>query len=328
MTTAAFNSGGVEDDGWERVPSRAIAIRMYAQDLGGALCSSSPPSSSDGAAPATYPTPPSTTMDFDEDIGTAPSTQLVVRQAAARHTTSRHTEPLSILMGSYQTAPNEPRYSYESILAWVPPQWIPDSCAPACKSCCLPFTPVVRLRHHCRLCGLIFCHNCSTQKLLLPPKCAAATLRACRSAAPHDHAACPCFVLVYIPYLVQALGMTRFMQGSDARGCYVSQAFFVETRKSLRSVSHVMLTDFLRCWRTCGELCACTTNAHLPNPCIHLACCNFLLMRSFTRVCFSRVASVARPVNHFCRSGSATETHSESVTAALRCSSLPTCRTP
>jgi hypothetical protein len=29
---------------------------------------------------------------------------------------------------------------------------------------------VVLLRHHCRLCGLIFCHNCSSRKLLLPPK--------------------------------------------------------------------------------------------------------------------------------------------------------------
>lgn len=73
-------------------------------------------------------------------------------------------------MGSYSARGSEPRYSYEAILSWVPPQWMPDSCAPACKACCLPFKPVVRLRHHCRLCGLIFCHQCSQQKLLLPPK--------------------------------------------------------------------------------------------------------------------------------------------------------------
>ena len=100
----------------------------------------------------------------------SPSTQLVVRDAAARCGNSPRGPPVSILMGSYTARGSEPRYSYESILSWVPPQWMPDSCAPACKACCQPFKPVVRLRHHCRLCGLIFCHQCSQEKVLLPPK--------------------------------------------------------------------------------------------------------------------------------------------------------------
>lgn len=28
----------------------------------------------------------------------------------------------------------------------------------------------MRLRHHCRLCGKLFCHACCCKKLLLPPK--------------------------------------------------------------------------------------------------------------------------------------------------------------
>lgn len=166
VTSAAFGAGGAEEDGWEAVPSRAHAIRMYAHDLAGNLASPPPPASTSSAS----------ATDASSAPGASPrseSTQLVVRQAAAQHIASPRGGPLAILLGSYHAnARSEPRYSYESILSWVPPQWMPDSCAPACKACCMPFVAVVRLRHHCRLCGLIFCHTCSSQKLLLPPKCA------------------------------------------------------------------------------------------------------------------------------------------------------------
>jgi hypothetical protein len=36
--------------------------------------------------------------------------------------------------------------------------------------CHLPFKPVLRLRHHCRLCGKVFCHACCGKRLLLPPR--------------------------------------------------------------------------------------------------------------------------------------------------------------
>lgn len=181
LTTASFGAGGTEDDGWERVPSRANTIRMYTQDLGGALTANSPQSSGDGTSSSARRVCTLQQESADEVEGCTPSTQQVVRQAAAQHRPPR-SEPLSILMASnYRSAPSA-RFSYESILSWVPPQWMPDSCAPACKGCCLPFKPVVRLRHHCRLCGLIFCHNCSSQKLLLPPKCAANSVCALHSA--------------------------------------------------------------------------------------------------------------------------------------------------
>ncbi|GIL55177.1 hypothetical protein Vafri_10769 [Volvox africanus] len=56
------------------------------------------------------------------------------------------------------------------VLSLEPPLWLPDSHATECLSCHLPFRPFTRLRHHCRLCGKIFCSACCFKKALLPPK--------------------------------------------------------------------------------------------------------------------------------------------------------------
>lgn len=58
----------------------------------------------------------------------------------------------------------------KDLLLLEPPQWLPDSYATNCKNCHLPFRAFTRLRHHCRLCGQIFCHTCCYKRLLLPPK--------------------------------------------------------------------------------------------------------------------------------------------------------------
>lgn len=50
------------------------------------------------------------------------------------------------------------------------PHWLPDSYASSCSACHQPFRALLRLRHHCRMCGKIFCHTCCKRKLLLPPK--------------------------------------------------------------------------------------------------------------------------------------------------------------
>ncbi|KAF5396280.1 hypothetical protein PHET_10281 [Paragonimus heterotremus] len=55
----------------------------------------------------------------------------------------------------------------ESHSALQEAQWTADSLVPNCSQCHLVFS-VSRRRHHCRNCGLIFCHFCSTQTMALP----------------------------------------------------------------------------------------------------------------------------------------------------------------
>eukprot|EP00882_Tetradesmus_deserticola_P026988 GHRQ01029819.1.p1 GENE.GHRQ01029819.1~~GHRQ01029819.1.p1 ORF type:complete len:197 (+),score=53.85 GHRQ01029819.1:181-771(+) len=63
-----------------------------------------------------------------------------------------------------------PSGTQRDVLLMEPPQWLPDSYASHCGACQLPFKPLLRLRHHCRLCGKLFCHACSSKQLLLPPR--------------------------------------------------------------------------------------------------------------------------------------------------------------
>lgn len=69
--------------------------------------------------------------------------------------------------GLPQSAPSG---TQRDVLTLEPPQWLPDSYASHCGGCQLPFKAIVRLRHHCRLCGKLFCHSCSSKQLLLPPR--------------------------------------------------------------------------------------------------------------------------------------------------------------
>uniref|UniRef100_A0A3Q0KLE0 Putative run and fyve domain containing protein n=1 Tax=Schistosoma mansoni TaxID=6183 RepID=A0A3Q0KLE0_SCHMA len=55
----------------------------------------------------------------------------------------------------------------ESHSAFSDAQWANDSENPNCFLCQSPFN-VSRRRHHCRNCGLIFCHECSSRKMTLP----------------------------------------------------------------------------------------------------------------------------------------------------------------
>ena len=47
------------------------------------------------------------------------------------------------------------------------PEWVADGDAACCGVCELPFT-MLRRRHHCRLCGHIFCDACCAQRRVLP----------------------------------------------------------------------------------------------------------------------------------------------------------------
>ena len=65
------------------------------------------------------------------------------------------------------------------------PRWEPDNESIQCNLCSIKFDWIIR-RHHCRHCGRIFCHDCSTFKLLLPQEFAERDpQRVCKSCADH-----------------------------------------------------------------------------------------------------------------------------------------------
>lgn len=46
--------------------------------------------------------------------------------------------------------------------------WVPDASALECTACSKPFHFIVRRRHHCRLCGSLFCNDCASNYLPAP----------------------------------------------------------------------------------------------------------------------------------------------------------------
>ena len=58
-------------------------------------------------------------------------------------------------------------YALERLRLMSPPTWVPDKSCSTCYSCARPFD-WLRRKHHCRLCGYIFCGDCTTQRSMLP----------------------------------------------------------------------------------------------------------------------------------------------------------------
>ena len=48
-------------------------------------------------------------------------------------------------------------------------QWTSDSQSSYCNACTSKFDAFLNRKHHCRLCGLVFCNNCSNTRSLIPP---------------------------------------------------------------------------------------------------------------------------------------------------------------
>eukprot|EP01082_Thalassiosira_pseudonana_P002928 g3518.t1 g3518 contig12:2233972-2235690(-) len=47
--------------------------------------------------------------------------------------------------------------------------WDPDTLQNNCSGCSQYFDPIFNRRHHCRLCGRLFCQDCSNTRSLIPP---------------------------------------------------------------------------------------------------------------------------------------------------------------
>ena len=70
---------------------------------------------------------------------------------------------------------------HNSRIAFIPPPpWVPNQNQPACARCELEFT-FYRRRHHCRLCGHIFCDDCSPYKTPIPAFGWVSPVRVCRT---------------------------------------------------------------------------------------------------------------------------------------------------
>lgn len=63
--------------------------------------------------------------------------------------------------------PSQAANANASAIPPVPPDWVPDDKVVGCMRCAKHFTLVVR-RHHCRMCGKIFCADCCSNFSLLP----------------------------------------------------------------------------------------------------------------------------------------------------------------
>jgi len=61
-------------------------------------------------------------------------------------------------------------------------EWVPDSLAFACTECKKGFA-LFRRRHHCRLCGHVFCNDCTKARLVVPTLSPIRCVRVCRACA-------------------------------------------------------------------------------------------------------------------------------------------------
>ena len=88
---------------------------------------------------------------YSNDTSLSMSMTMTMQQETTINTTLSSAAPLP---------PPPPRLDFQVVT-------IPNSLRPSCPSCSNPFS-YTRRRHHCRLCGDIFCDACSTHRTVLP----------------------------------------------------------------------------------------------------------------------------------------------------------------
>jgi len=76
--------------------------------------------------------------------------------------------------------------------------WMPNDCADGCLLCGSQFA-VFKRRHHCRNCGLIFCSNCTKNRIALPEVCYTMEARVCDKCYKMIHPSGKKTELVYNP---------------------------------------------------------------------------------------------------------------------------------
>lgn len=173
LATSMYVDEASQQEGWEAFPTTKLAADSYALDLvqgrlaaaggGGKGGASAPSAEQRGSGPHSG----SSFGCGSPYAGAGPSAGLDTWPSAP----ALYDFPGGGSSAPWQHVPGaRAGGSGGDVLSLEPPPWLPDSQASECLSCHMPFRPFTRLRHHCRLCGKIFCHSCCHKQALLPAK--------------------------------------------------------------------------------------------------------------------------------------------------------------
>src|SRR3972149_6470815 len=80
------------------------------------------------------------------------------------HVNKQHDMSYSMVVDKQQPVQSKPFQKIEPRHIYT---WVKDEAVTQCYECKQPFSIVVG-RHHCRLCGRIFCHTCSSTFVHIP----------------------------------------------------------------------------------------------------------------------------------------------------------------
>lgn len=192
MANSMFMDDNTKEEGWEAFPTAKLMAAHYASEvqahqrsqplsrlLAGHLAGNDAQQQLAGNDSPSAPALPGAYQQQQQDFHAARrsnsssdgSSQMVLHAqsvaGAQQYSSGSSSRRLQDNPRLPQSAPSG---TQRDVLLMEPPQWLPDSYASHCGACQLPFKPLLRLRHHCRLCGKLFCHGCCSKQLLLPPR--------------------------------------------------------------------------------------------------------------------------------------------------------------
>lgn len=104
---------------------------------------------------------------FTQDLKLSLNTDL--RELISQYTSSEDWEVVEKSDAEIHLPTAPPQEIQEQDLDSLQPAiWMSDNSSKHCLSCGNPFTAILRTRHHCRLCGGLFCDACSANRRFLP----------------------------------------------------------------------------------------------------------------------------------------------------------------
>ena len=143
-------------------------------ECGGLLWGWSPSSTLGSSAPPPSSDPPVDTLPYSTDVlpETVRSTDTSMYCSATSNCAADETSPRDSVSprgrlsecSSRALSASRPVVSRAPMLKLSRRQWASDRLYPQCHNCRCDFTLWTR-RHHCRICGLVFCNSCSSHSV-------------------------------------------------------------------------------------------------------------------------------------------------------------------